>query len=79
MRITFSIFRVNQLPADLPKVDFAALKKQMPTHTSTLDSLQKQYEALKIPYGEVPAPLLAEIEKWTKFNVDFLMVLTIDL
>jgi hypothetical protein len=65
----FYKFRVNQLPADLPKIDFAALKKQMPTHATTLDSLQKQYETLKVPYGEVPAPLLAEVEKWTKYNV----------
>ena len=59
---------INQLPADLPIIDFAALKKQMPTHASTLDSLQKQYEALKIPYGEIPAPLLAEVEEWVKYN-----------
>lgn len=64
-------FRVNQLPADLPKVDFAALKKHMPTHSNTLDALQKQYEALKIPYGEVPAALNAEIDKWIKYNVRF--------
>ncbi|KAI6219524.1 ATP synthase subunit d, mitochondrial [Aphelenchoides fujianensis] len=64
---TFSA-QVNQLPADLPKVDFAALKKQMPAHANVLDSLQKQYEALKIPYGEVPAALNAEIEKWAKYN-----------
>ncbi|KAI6216292.1 ATP synthase subunit d, mitochondrial [Aphelenchoides besseyi] len=64
---TFSA-QVNQLPADLPKVDFAALKKQMPAHSSVLDSLQKQYESLKIPYGEVPANFGAEIDKWSKFN-----------
>jgi hypothetical protein len=70
--INIDTFRVNQLPADLPKVDFAALKRQMPTHSGTLDALQKQYEALKIPYGEIPAALTAEIEKWNKYNVRFL-------
>jgi seryl-tRNA synthetase len=60
--------QVNQSSADLPKIDFAALKKQMPTHSSTLDALQKQYEALKIPYGEIPAALNSEIEKWNKYN-----------
>lgn len=34
--------------------DFAALKKAMPTHSALIDSLQKQYEAVKIPYGEIP-------------------------
>jgi hypothetical protein len=62
------------LPADLPKVDFTALKRQMPTHANTLDALQKQYEALKIPYGEIPATLTAEIEKWVKFNVSQIFV-----
>lgn len=60
---------MNSLPADLPKVDFAALKKQMPSHASLLDQLQKQYEAVKVPYGTIPDKLNIEIEKWTQFNV----------
>lgn len=65
------------------QVDFAALKKEMPAHAAILDSLQKQYEALKIPYGEVPAEFakvdmkrrrwlhrdeLQEVEKWSEYN-----------
>jgi hypothetical protein len=64
---TFSA-QVNTLPADLPKVDFAALKKQMPAHSSLLDQLQKQYEAIQIPYGTVPEKFSVEIDKWQKFN-----------
>ncbi|KAH7731949.1 Protein ATP-5 [Aphelenchoides avenae] len=60
--------QVNSLPADLPKVDFAALKKQMPSHANLLDQLQKQYEAVKVPYGTIPDKLNIEIEKWTQFN-----------
>ncbi|PIO58377.1 hypothetical protein TELCIR_20189, partial [Teladorsagia circumcincta] len=45
---------VSQLPADLPQVDFNALKKTMPAHAAILDSLQKQFDAIKIPYGEIP-------------------------
>ncbi|CAJ0960658.1 unnamed protein product, partial [Mesorhabditis belari] len=60
--------QVDQLPADLPKVDFAALKKALPTHAATIDSLQKQYEAVKIPYGEVPKEYLDEIKQWQEYN-----------
>ena len=59
---------VDQLPADLPKVDFAALKKAMPAHASLIDSLQKQYEAIKIPYGDVPAEYAKEVDAWAEFN-----------
>ncbi|GMR63297.1 hypothetical protein PMAYCL1PPCAC_33492, partial [Pristionchus mayeri] len=59
---------VAQLPADLPKFDFAALKKAMPTHAALIDSLQKQYEAVKIPYGEIPAEHNKEIDAWLAFN-----------
>lgn len=41
-------------PAELPKYDFDKLKKQMPHHATTLDKLQKQYEAIKIPFHTVP-------------------------
>ena len=34
------------------------MKKALPTHAATIDSLQKQYEAVKIPYGEVPKEYL---------------------
>ncbi|CAI2355065.1 unnamed protein product [Caenorhabditis sp. 36 PRJEB53466] len=59
---------VSQLPADLPKVDFAALKKALPAHSAILDSLQKQYEAVKIPYGEVPSDYLKEVDQWVDYN-----------
>ncbi|CAJ0576966.1 unnamed protein product, partial [Mesorhabditis spiculigera] len=60
--------QVDQLPADLPKIDFAALKKTLPAHAATIDALQKQYEAIKIPYGEVPKQHLEEIKQWEEFN-----------
>lgn len=30
----------------------------MPSHAAVIDALQKQYESIKIPYGEVPAEYL---------------------
>ncbi|KJH48692.1 hypothetical protein DICVIV_05193 [Dictyocaulus viviparus] len=64
---TFSTI-VSALPADLPKVDFDALKKAMPSQSAVLDSLQKQLAAIKIPYGEIPKQYLQEIDHWTKYN-----------
>ncbi|KAJ1370988.1 hypothetical protein KIN20_032845 [Parelaphostrongylus tenuis] len=64
---TFST-AVSSLPGELPKVDFNALKKEMPAHSAILDSLQKQLEAIKIPYGEIPKKYLQEIDHWTEFN-----------
>ncbi|RCN49145.1 hypothetical protein ANCCAN_04718 [Ancylostoma caninum] len=64
---TFSA-AVSQLPSDLPKVDFNALKKAMPAHAAILDSLQKQFDAIKIPYGEIPKAYLQEIDHWIEYN-----------
>jgi len=64
---TFSA-QVNQYGNELPKVDFAALKKRLPAHSATLDALQKQYESLSIPYGSVPEELSKEVDKWVKYN-----------
>lgn len=58
------------MPAELPKIDFAALKKQLPAQASILESLQKQYEAISIPYGSIPEKYNAEISKWSQFNVN---------
>ncbi|VDM53884.1 unnamed protein product [Angiostrongylus costaricensis] len=52
----------------LHQVDFNALKKQMPAHSAILDSLQKQLESIKIPYGEIPKKFLQEIDHWTEYN-----------
>lgn len=62
-------FRVNSLPSDLPKIDFEDLKKQLPAHAGLLDSLKKQVDAIKIPYGEVPKEYNSGIEEWSKYNV----------
>ena len=59
---------VDQLPGELPKFDFAALKKQLPTHAAVIEALQKQYEAIKIPYGDLPSEYNKEIEDWSAFN-----------
>ncbi|KIH50085.1 hypothetical protein ANCDUO_19839 [Ancylostoma duodenale] len=64
---TFSA-AVSQLPSDLPKVDFNALKKAMPAHAAILDSLQKQFDSIKIPYGEIPKAYLQEIDHWIEYN-----------
>uniref|UniRef100_A0A1I7WCQ0 ATP synthase subunit d, mitochondrial n=1 Tax=Heterorhabditis bacteriophora TaxID=37862 RepID=A0A1I7WCQ0_HETBA len=64
---TFSA-AVSQLPADIPKIDFAALKKAMPAHANVLDSLQKQYEAINIPYGDIPKQYLQEVDHWMEYN-----------
>ena len=62
---------MNQLPSDLPKFDFAELKKKLPAQAAIIDSLQKQYESVKIPYGNVPEDKNKEINKWAEFNVSF--------
>uniref|UniRef100_A0A0K0G2Y7 ATP synthase subunit d, mitochondrial n=1 Tax=Strongyloides venezuelensis TaxID=75913 RepID=A0A0K0G2Y7_STRVS len=59
---------VNELPSELPKIDFAALKKKMPGYASVLDSLQKQYEGLKIPKGTVPEEYKKQIAEFVAFN-----------
>jgi hypothetical protein len=63
------LLRIVQHSADPPKVDWAAMKKQMPEQSAALDSLQKQWESLNIPYGNVPDSLTKEIEQWVKYNV----------
>uniref|UniRef100_A0A915DNE8 ATP synthase subunit d, mitochondrial n=1 Tax=Ditylenchus dipsaci TaxID=166011 RepID=A0A915DNE8_9BILA len=60
--------QINQLPSDLPKVNFAALKKQLPAQAALLDGLQKQYESITIPYGTIPENFNSEITKWSQFN-----------
>ena len=69
LNIIIVIFsRVNELPSSLPKIDFAGLKKQMPGYASILDSLQKQYEAIKIPKGIVPEEYKKQIDEFVSFN-----------
>ncbi|VDM96370.1 unnamed protein product [Thelazia callipaeda] len=61
--------------AELPKYDFAKLKEQMPEHRAVLNNLQKQYEALKVPFGTVPERLTQEIDQFLKYinaKMDFL-------
>ncbi|KAI1702667.1 ATP synthase D chain, mitochondrial (ATP5H) domain-containing protein [Ditylenchus destructor] len=60
--------QVNLLPGELPKVNFAELKKQMPSHAAVLDSLQKQYEKINIPYGTIPEQYNADAGKWAQYN-----------
>lgn len=38
-------------PAELPKIDWAAYKKQVPV-AGMVDTFQKQYESLQIPYPQ---------------------------
>uniref|UniRef100_A0A0N4ZND0 ATP synthase subunit d, mitochondrial n=1 Tax=Parastrongyloides trichosuri TaxID=131310 RepID=A0A0N4ZND0_PARTI len=59
---------VNELPSALPKIDFAGLKKQMPEYASVLDSLQKQYEGLKIPRGTIPEGHKKQIQEFVAYN-----------
>ncbi|OZC10077.1 hypothetical protein X798_02926 [Onchocerca flexuosa] len=61
--------------AELPKYDFAKLKKRMPEHAAVLDKLQKQYEAIKIPFHTIPEQFVKEIDDYLKYvntKVDFL-------
>lgn len=63
------MFRVVQRAQDIPKVDWAELKKQMPEQVAALDTLRKQWESLNISYGTVPENFQKEIDKWTQYNV----------
>uniref|UniRef100_A0A914C5P7 ATP synthase subunit d, mitochondrial n=1 Tax=Acrobeloides nanus TaxID=290746 RepID=A0A914C5P7_9BILA len=67
--------QVNSLPSDLPKVDFEELKKQLPAHVSLLDSLKKQVDAIKIPYGEVPKEYNKGVEEWSEYNNTLMKVI----
>ena len=64
------------MPSDLPKIDFDDLKKQLPAHASLLDSLRKQVESVKIPYGEVPKEYGNGIEAWSQYNVRLIFFVT---
>jgi hypothetical protein len=60
---------VSQLPAELPKVDWAGLKAKLGDQAPLLTELQKQYDAIKIDFGGVPDKLTKEIDEWTLYNV----------
>uniref|UniRef100_A0A915NA88 ATP synthase subunit d, mitochondrial n=3 Tax=Meloidogyne TaxID=189290 RepID=A0A915NA88_9BILA len=59
---------VVQREQDLPKVDWAELKKQMPEQSAALDTLKKQWESLNIAYGTIPENFQKEIDKWIQYN-----------
>lgn len=56
--------RIQANPADLPKIDFAGLKKRAPEQAAIFDALQKQYESIKIPYPTAE-PMLKAIDAAT--------------
>uniref|UniRef100_A0A914WI91 ATP synthase subunit d, mitochondrial n=1 Tax=Plectus sambesii TaxID=2011161 RepID=A0A914WI91_9BILA len=47
--------RIQANPTDLPKIDFAGMKKRAPEQAAIFDALQKQYESIKIPYPTAEA------------------------
>lgn len=47
--LIFFLCRVLANPAAAPKIDFASYKSKIPI-AGLVDSLQKQYEAMKVPY-----------------------------
>jgi len=55
--------RVNANPAEPPKLDFSAYKNKVPV-AGLVESLQKQYEAFKVPYpSENVTPKINEEEQ----------------
>lgn len=61
--------RVNANPADPPKLDFSAYKGKIPI-PGLVDSFQKQYESLKVPYpSENLTPKINEQEKQSAAEV----------